>query len=613
MNWRHLQAFLWLRWRLFANQARRGGGVNFVLMMIVTIVAVVVAVPLFIGCFLIGLYAFKQAAPVHLLYVWDGVVVAFAFIWGIGLVTELQRTETLSLSKFLHLPVSITSAFLINYASSLFNLTLILFVPAIFGLGLGLAFAKGWLLLTAWPLSAAFLLMVTALTYQFQGWLASLMSNPRRRRTVVVVTTTAFVLLFQLPNLLNVVRPWGQQRADQSNALVEKLAKLDRAFQAGEFGAEEHLRRQQEIMRQHELESEQAGRESAASWEQTARLLNLVLPIGWLPWGVGAAAEGRVGPAMLGFLGMMLIGAASLWRAHITTIRLYQGQFTAQKRRSAPSAAPKSSTRKSVGGLLEARLPGLSEPVSAVALAGLRSLIRSPEAKMMLLTPVLLCAVFGGLILRQPKGFPDAIRPFLAVGAMVAVLFGMLQLMANQFGFDRDGFRVFVLCAAARRDILLGKNLSFAPLALGLAAIALVILQVACPLRLDHLAAMLPQFLSMFLLFCVLMNLLSIYAPMAIAAGSLKPANPKLLSVLLQLAMFGCVFPLTQAPLLLPLGIEAALEGVGWTTRIPICLLLTLLECAVVIALYRFLLNWQGGLLQAREQKILEIVTNRAP
>ena len=44
------------------------------------------------------------------------------------------------------------------------------------------------------------------------------------------------------------------------------------------------------------------------------------------------------------------------------------------------------------------------------------------------------------------------------------VLFGVVQLMANQFGFDRDGFRVFVLSAARRRDILLGKNLSFAPI-----------------------------------------------------------------------------------------------------------------------------------------------------
>ena len=59
--------------------------------------------------------------------------------------------------------------------------------------------------------------MVTALTYQFQGWLASLMSNPRRRRTVIVVATAVFVLIFQLPNLLNSLRGLGGATADQTS------------------------------------------------------------------------------------------------------------------------------------------------------------------------------------------------------------------------------------------------------------------------------------------------------------------------------------------------------------------------------------------------------------
>ena len=36
------------------------------------------------------------------------------------------------------------------------------------------------------------------------------------------------------------------------------------------------------------------------------------------------------------------------------------------------------------------------------------------------------------------------------------------------------------------------------------------------------------------------------------------------------------------------------------------------LECAIVVVVYRLLLSWEGDLFQAREQKILEIVTNRA-
>ena len=72
---------------------------------------------------------------------------------------------------------------------------------------------KGILLVPVFLLLAAFFLMVTALTYQLQGWLASLMSNPRRRRTVVVATTAIFVLIVQLPNLLNLLCTMGSSPA----------------------------------------------------------------------------------------------------------------------------------------------------------------------------------------------------------------------------------------------------------------------------------------------------------------------------------------------------------------------------------------------------------------
>jgi hypothetical protein len=597
-----------------ANQWRRGGTLNAVLTMIVVVSALVVAIPLLVACFVLGLYAIPKAAPQQLLYVSDGLIVGFVLFWSIGLVTELQRTETLSLSKFLHLPVSIREAFLINYISSLLRMSLIVFVPVMLGLSLALPFAKGIRLLVVLPTLAAFLLMVTALTYQFQGWLASLMSNPRRRRTVIVVTTAIFMLVTQLPNLINMARPWDMPgRTDPSATLTNEIAENNRALQAQELDAQEHLRRQQEIMERHQRATEQATRTSADSVAQTVRLLNLAIPLGWLPLGVTAAAEGNVVPAILGFLGMTLIGGASLWRAYRTTIRLYQGGFSAQNHRPTPVALSPKFSGKQGARLLEARLPWLSEPVSAIALAGLRSLVRSPEAKMMLLTPLVLCGMFGAMLLRQPSNLPVAFRPLVAIAGMVLVLFGVLQLTANQFGFDRDGFRVFVLCSAARRDILLGKNLAFAPLALGMAAVILAIIQMVCPLRLDHFVAMFPQFVSMYLLFCLLTNLMSIYTPLPIAAGSMKPANPKLVPVLVQMVMILTLFPLTQAPTLLPLGIEAAMIHQGWITRAPICLLLTLVECAAVVLLYRSALNWQGTLFQTREQRILETVTNRVP
>ncbi len=591
-------------------------------MIVVAAVAVAMAVPLFVGCIVAGSFLIPKAAPVHLMYAWDGLLVAFTFFWMIGLVTELQRTEPLALSKFLHLPVSVRSAFLINFISSLLRLSLIMFVPAMLGFSVALVNAKGPLFLLTLPLLASFLLMVTALTYQFQGWLASLMSNPRRRRTVIVATTMIFVLIVQLPNLLNFSTVfWGaNEHRKQSQQMQKELEDLaTKRLSPQEFEQQSH-----EIQERYKTTMQQAQQAALEKLERTARVANVVVPLGWLPLGVLAMAEGSALPAILGCLGMTLIGSASLWRAYRTTIGLYQGTFTTQKtslaakapRAASPGIASPISARPPGVMLVERRLPGFSEEVSAIALGCLRALMRSPEAKMMMLTLIVLSFIFGGMMWNAPPKIPETARPLAAIGAMAFVLVCMLQFMSNQFGFDRDGFRVFVLCSAPRRDILLGKNLACAPMVFGAAVVALIFTQFLSPMRLDHFVAMLPQFVSMFLLFCVSTNLLSIYAPLYIAAGSLKPANPKIGTVLLQMAMFMFLFPLTQAPTLLPLGIEAGLAykfaDNGWIAGAPTCLVLSLLECVVVVFIYRLALSWQGGLLQRREQIILERVTNRS-
>ncbi len=461
------------------------------------------------------------------------------------------------------------------------------------------------------PLTVAFLLMVTALSYQFQGWLASLMSNPRRRRTVIVITTTLFILIFQLPNLLRFVVPRSTSpRAEESSQLAGELTELQRALQAHEIDPAEFLLRQQDAIQRQRLATEASQRETAARVQRTAWLVNLAVPIGWLPLGVNYAAEGNPLPALLGTLAMSAIGAGCLWRAYRTTVGLYQGRFTGAQKPQKPKAAPavKTSERKKL--LVEAHLPGLSEPVSGVALASLRSLMRSPESKMMLLTPLILSAIFGSMALRSADSVPDAVRTLFGIGAIAVALFGTLQLTANQFGFDRDGFRTYVLCGAERRDILFGKNLSFAPLALGMAAVLLVILQVIRPMRWDHFLSMAPQAVSMYLLVCLLANLMSIYAPLHIAAGSMKPTSVKLLPALLQMAMM-MFLPVIVGPTLLPLGIEALLASQGMIGRAPVYLALAVVMCAAVVFIYLRVLTWQGDLLRAREQTILDTVTNR--
>jgi hypothetical protein len=613
VNGQHLRAFLWLRWRIRVNQLRRGGIANAVLLAVLASGALGLAVVLFVALFLVGLLALADAPPFVLLVVWDGLVVGLLFCWAIGLLTELQRTEALSLEKFMHLPVSLAGAFLINYLSSLLSLTLLLFVPALVGLSLGLAFGRGPAMLLLLPLLAALLLAVTALTYQFQSWLASLMTNPRRRRTVIVVVTVAFVLLFQLPNLINVIRPWEKpqkQMEEGAARLAQEQADLDRSFREGQITADEHQKRSAALKREQQERDEETKRQALEGAMRTTRLINVALPPGWLPLGAMDLAEGEAWPALLGTLGLTLIGAASLGRAYRTTLRLYTGQVGARKRKAAAAPTPAPAGKPSAG-LLAKEIPWASEYAAAIALGGLRSLLRAPEAKMLLLTPVILVVVFGSILLAHAYDMKEPVRPLVACGAMSMVLFSMAQLLGNQFGLDRSGFRVFVLCPAPRREILLGKNLALAPLTLGLGLMVLVLVQVIYPMRVDYFLGLVPQLLSMYLIFCLLGNTLSILAPMRIAAGSLKPSNPKLVPILLHMA-FLFLFPVALTPALFPLLLQLLLEELGWTGGVPVGLILSLAVCVGVVYLYRLVLTWQGALLLAREQKILDLVTTRA-
>src|SRR5206468_12680599 len=94
---------------------------------------------------------------------------------------------------------------------------------------------------------------------------------------------------------------------------------------------------QQELQRERKAERETRNQQNVAAIDRTGRVLNAVLPPGWLPLGAEALAEGNVVPALLGTAGLGLIGGVSLWRAYRTTMRMYTGQLTAGRRK--PAAA----------------------------------------------------------------------------------------------------------------------------------------------------------------------------------------------------------------------------------------------------------------------------------
>lgn len=611
MNRHHFLAFLWLRWRLRVHQLHKGGTANAVLLVILLGLCAIASV----GLFGVGIWAganlLREAPPYAHLFTWDGIALAFLFLWSIGLLAELQRSEALSLDRFLHLPVSLSGAFLINYLSTLFSFTLILFGPGMVGLILGLAIAHGPLMLLELPLLAAAIFALTAVTYQFQGWLASLMANPRRRRTIIVIITGGFILLAQLPNLANLAFT-RETLTGPMNRWMERTNEATAAMQSGKVTPQEYTSRMKEIEEEYQAEQKGKGQAALEGAVRTAHILNVVLPPGWLPLGAEALAEGSVVPALLGMLGFALIGSVSLWRAYRTTLRLYTGVYTGPARPAAAKKARAAPPDPSRVRLVEWRLPWVGEHVSAVATAGLRSLLRAPEAKMAFLAPLIMVVVFGGIMVTGGGEQSALLRPLMAygVGGMVLFVAGV-QLMGNQFGYDRTGFRAYVLSPMPRRDILLGKNLAVAPLVLGLGLFGFVIVGAVYPMRIDHYPAVLAQMLTTYLILCMVANVLAIVTPIPLAAGSLQPAQIKAGAVLLQLLVMLCL-PVLLLPAVAPYGLEVLLAETDTVKGVPISLPLSLVVLGLVVLVYRWAIRRQGDWLASREQKILEVVTSRA-
>jgi hypothetical protein len=156
--------------------------------------------------------------------------------------------------------------------------------------------------------------------------------------------------------------------------------------------------------------------------------------------------------------------------------------------------------------------------------------------------------------------------------------------------------------------VLIGKNLSIAPLALAMCGLILLAVQIMLPLRFTHFLATLVQAVMIYFIFCMVGNLISILSPVAMKPGTFAPAKPTLKAVLIQLASM-MLFPLALLPTLVPLGLDLLLDHFGWRGVVPIYLILSVLELVIGIWIYKRVVSAQGRLLLRREKQILDAVT----
>jgi hypothetical protein len=191
------------------------------------------------------------------------------------------------------------------------------------------------------------------------------------------------------------------------------------------------------------------------------------------------------------------------------------------------------------------------------------------------------------------------------------LIVGMGGPVGNQFAFDRAGFRAVVLSPVPRRDVLLGKNLAVLPYAIVTTGAVLALTSWFAPMRIDHLAATVVQTVPMYLVICVAANQMSILAPLALKPGTGMPAPHQGIRNLFPL-LFVVLIPLPLGLTLLPLGIEGLLSLTGRLAGFSAYLVLGIAQAVVAVWLYRIAIEWQGRLLQRREQHILDVVASRA-
>jgi ABC-2 type transport system permease protein len=488
----------------------------------------------------------------------------------VGILTELQRSESIDLGRLLHLPVSLREIFLLNYLASHFTLSLVIFLPAMIGLGIGLVFGAGWRMVLLVPLVLSCIFMVTAWTYCLRGWLIALMVNQRRRRTILMGVTMTIVLLSQLPNLyFNVIQRQYQPRSNRAS-------------------------------------SHRSGHAQSKEILPIFLAAHPFVPPLWIGNGAMALANRNVLPALCACAGGLLIGGLGLMRAYHSTVRFYQGGATGKVVRH---NFPRIAVQQSENSFLERRLPVVPEEAAALTLALIRSMIRAPEVKMSMASNFIVLLVVSATFFTRGSGAGgDTIKLFMATGMVALPFFGLLQLMFNQFGLDRDGFRALVLLPTKRQHILLAKNLSFLPLALGMGFLLLTVAEVLQHLSLIIVLASLLQLVSMFLLFSMAGNLVSVLAPYRVAVGSLKPTKAPAKKMLL-IFVSHLLFPVAMAPIFMPAALGVLSAHLGFMPAASVDLVLSLLLAGGVAALYWFTLDSQGALLQRREKQILQAVT----
>jgi hypothetical protein len=178
----------------------------------------------------------------------------------------------------------------------------------------------------------------------------------------------------------------------------------------------------------------------------------------------GETARAVRSVAMLGTLALLLHGSA-----FVAFRRVLESPGSTSGKRGTPMRE-----------VWTRRLPGMTAPASAVALAQLRLALRTPRGRSILLSPLVVFLLFGAMMYKN-AGAAD-MGPFhfttgigLATVCSFFSILSVLPIAANQFAVDRAGLTLALLSPLSEQELLAGKAVGNA-LIVGPTALACIVL-----------------------------------------------------------------------------------------------------------------------------------------
>jgi hypothetical protein len=432
---RIFRAFAWLRWRVFVNSLERTGArdtlerFSLAIEKIGPIMALVLLVPSALLLLALGVtagYGLATGGWSVLMGIVRGILFAILGITCLSpLVLPMRDGSTIV--RLLLLPIPRRVLYLSQAAGAVGDPWVMLAIPLLGGVPIGLAAGLQFLpALIALVAGIGFLVVIVGLTTLSSSLLQLLLRDRRRGDLVMLVVVLILPMIGILPQFI--LRP------ERVNG--HRLTRAERQ-------ALPPTRSQLAVERVvYYVPSELYTRATNTS--------------------VVAAPYTLAPLAGLGIIALVMHGAAFAAYARLLNMPTSMGARRAG----------------SLGGLWDRTIPGLSEAASAVAFTQYRLALRTPRGRASMFSPVIIPLLLLGLAyhrgggLATPGGglpisyFSGGIGLSLAAFGSFAAILTLIPLAMNQFAVDKAGFTRQMLSPLTVRELLTGKAVGNALIAL---------------------------------------------------------------------------------------------------------------------------------------------------